>query len=154
MRRTNTTSSGVRLSLAIGCTGRGNVIGLYFRVLSKSSKVSPRMHPNLDEKLVRALLDLPQLSWLYIYVYAGKAAPQLGALKLTDVRINHYCMDGSLPPNLLYGWPGLRVLAIMRQGDALDYTDSAIGNCGIRYGCRGGCRRGPGNDVCTRVCWE
>ncbi|WIA41425.1 hypothetical protein OEZ86_005008 [Tetradesmus obliquus] len=131
MRRTNTTSSGVRFSLAIGCTGRGNVIGLYFRVLSKSSKVSPQMHPNLDEKLVWALLDLPQLSWLYIYVYAGKAAPQLGALKLTDVRINHYCMDGSLPPNLLYGWPGLRVLAITRQGDALDYTDSAIGSCGI-----------------------
>jgi hypothetical protein len=94
------------------------------------------MHPNLDENLVLALLDLPELYWLYIYVYGGQIYPQLGALKLSYFSVNHFCMVGTLPPNLLYGWPDLGLLVVTRQGDALDYNDPAIGICGVRCGCQ------------------
>ncbi|WIA41427.1 hypothetical protein OEZ86_005009 [Tetradesmus obliquus] len=134
LRRTITTRSRVHFSLAIGCSNNeagGDVIGLYFRVLSRAGSVFPKMHPNLNEQLVLALLDLPELYWLYIYVYGGQVAPQLGALGLSYFSVNHYCMVGQLPPNLLYGWPNLRTLFVTRQGDALDYNDPAIGICGI-----------------------
>jgi hypothetical protein len=121
--------------LAIGCSDEeagGDVIGMYFRVLSGRNGVTPRMHPNLNEQLVTALLDLP-LSWLYIFVYGGQLYPQLGALDLTYFSVNHYCMTGTLPSNLLYGWPFLWLFWLTRQGDAIDFNDPSIGVCGIRY---------------------
>ncbi|WIA21131.1 hypothetical protein OEZ85_005443 [Tetradesmus obliquus] len=134
VRRTHVTPSQIRFSLAIGCSNGmngGDVDGLYFRVLSNKTEVSPTMHPNLNEQMVLALLDLLKLSWLDIYVYGGQVAPQLGALNLTFLSVNHYCMDGKLPSNALYGWQKLKQLIITRQGDALDYNDPAIGACGI-----------------------
>ncbi|KAF6255688.1 hypothetical protein COO60DRAFT_1534010 [Scenedesmus sp. NREL 46B-D3] len=89
------------------------------------------MHPELSEQLVTALLDLPDMFWLYIYVYNGTLNPKLGALKFTYFAINHYCMVGALPPNLLYGWRGLTRLEVTRQGDALDFVDAAVDTCGI-----------------------
>jgi hypothetical protein len=120
--------------MAIGCSSNeagGDAIGLYFRVLGRNGAVTPRMHPNLSEQLVTALLDLP-LYWLYIYVYGGQLYPQLGALDLSYFSVNHYCMVGTLPPNLLYGWPFLTDLILTRQGDAIDFNDPSIGICGVR----------------------
>lgn len=139
MRKTLDTPHGVKFSLAIGCfnsvtnsSDSGTVYVLYFRVLSRFNDTTPRLHPILNETLVQPLLDLPALQWLYMYVYGGQLAPQLGALNLTIFSLNHYCMVGDLPPNLLYVWPQLLTLSITRQGDALDYNDRAIGACGIR----------------------
>jgi hypothetical protein len=42
-------------------------------------------------------------------------------------------MRGKLPPNLLYGWPSLKVFRVTRQGDAIDFNDPLLGTCGIRY---------------------
>jgi hypothetical protein len=90
------------------------------------------MHPSLSEQLVTALLDLP-LEWLYITVYGGQVYPQLGALPLGYFLVNHYCMTGTLPPNLLYGWRNIGLFWLTRQGDAIDFNDPSIGICGIRY---------------------
>jgi hypothetical protein len=92
------------------------------------------MHPNLDKRLVTALLDLP-LNWLYITVYGGQLYPQLGALDLTYLSVNHYCMTGTLPANLLYNRRADRsidYLSLTRQGDAIDFNDPDIPTCGIR----------------------
>ncbi|WIA36815.1 hypothetical protein OEZ86_008070 [Tetradesmus obliquus] len=134
LRRTHNTSNGVQFSLGIVCrndTKGGDVTGLVFRVLRGHHGVTPRMHPNLNQQLVLALLDLPALGLLFMNVYGGQVAPQLGALNLYAFSVEHFCMDGKLPPNLLYGWPELVQLIITRQGDALDYTDPIIGMCGI-----------------------
>lgn len=154
------TRSKVRFAWAIGCskdTAGGDVVSLYFRVLSRDGVPSPSMHPHLDDSLVLALLDLPALTWLDICVYGGTVAPELGGLQLQYVSINHYCMDGTLPPNLLYGWPGLETLIITRQGDAVDYTDPEIGTCGIRCGCRAGAgwtmQRRFGVEGASSSCW-
>ncbi|WIA41421.1 hypothetical protein OEZ86_005004 [Tetradesmus obliquus] len=135
VRKTYTTRSRVRFSLAVACSNGatgGEVEGLYFQVLSRAGRVdNPRMHPDLGQQLVQALLDLLKLYWLYIYVYGGTLAPQLGVLNLRFLSVNHYCMYGPLPPNLLYGWPELYTLIITRQGDALGFRDPVIGTCGI-----------------------
>jgi hypothetical protein len=90
------------------------------------------MHPDLDEQLMTALLDLP-LRWLYITVYGGQLYPQLGALPLGYFWVNHYCMTGTLLPNLLYGWKDLTLFWLTQQGDAIDFSDPKIKECGIRY---------------------
>jgi hypothetical protein len=132
-RQTHNTTSGIEFSLAIACDKR-QVFGLYFLVTKGRNGVTPRMHPNLNEALLTALLDLP-LSWLHMTVYGGELYPQLGALPLQFLLANHYCMTGTLPPNLLYGWPSLGLLRLTRQGDAIDFNDpdNPTRVCGIRY---------------------
>lgn len=83
----------------------------------------------MDEQLLFALLELPGLQWLYMTVYSGRLYPQLASLKdLTWIDISHYCMNGTLPANLI---ERKSVLAVARGDDAIGYTNSGIGECGI-----------------------
>jgi hypothetical protein len=135
-RKTQTTSNGFVINFAFGCTNNedgGQVNGLYLRVLSGPGRKTPRMHPDFNTQLTDALLELPSLVYVILNVYSGQLHPQLGALsQLNAFMVDHYCMTGVLPPNLLYGWPDVVSLFVRRSRDAIGYLDPALPACGLR----------------------
>jgi hypothetical protein len=111
----------------------GEIDGLYLRVLSGPGGKTPSMHPDFNTQLTVALLELQSLSDVNFYVYSGQLHPQLGALaRIFKFEVEHYCMVGALPPNLLYGWPDLKAVTVRRSRDAIGYLDPKLPACGLR----------------------
>jgi hypothetical protein len=59
-------------------------------------------HPTLNNHMVTALLNLPELMGLHLTVSEGVLLPQLGSLtKMTELIVNHFCLRGRFPASLL-----------------------------------------------------
>jgi hypothetical protein len=81
-------------------------------------------------RLITALRSLTELATLDMVIGGGSLSPQLGSLtQLRCVSLNHYCMRGTIPPNLFDGLQNLCVFAASKF-DLVAGGDSN-GDCGI-----------------------
>jgi hypothetical protein len=108
---------------------RGNVQTLTLEV-TDGPQDSLLRHPTLDEHLVTALLGLLWLNGLTLTVGCGYLLPQLGSLaNMAFLYVQHYCLRGQLPAQLLKTWSIATVIDITGE---LGYYDTAGSEpCGL-----------------------
>jgi hypothetical protein len=83
----------------------------------------------MDENLVAALMNLPLLRFLKA-VGRGSLLPQLGSLAaMRGIYIEHFCLQGQLPPQLLTAWSSADRIAIVGQSGYVDSENSEP--CGV-----------------------
>jgi hypothetical protein len=88
--------------------------------------------PTLNETLMYPILSLRStLEALDMVVYGGTVPSQLGALNnLRKLLVYYFCMQGGLPPNMLYGLQGTSELTIREYAGAEQYQPGGV-QCGI-----------------------
>jgi hypothetical protein len=86
----------------------------------------------LNETLMYPILLLKDnLQALDMVVYGGSVPPQLGALSnLERLLVYYYCMQGGMPPNLLYGLQNAWEVTIREYAGAERYQPDGV-QCGI-----------------------
>jgi hypothetical protein len=127
------TPSGVELDLYWGCTQclASSLHVTFLKVaVSGSSEKPMSSHLTLNEHLVTALMNLTELEELMLTVGSGELMPQLGSLQsLQSLNIQHFCLRGHLPQQLLSDWHSIRFITVNGTRD-FNGGDSNV-PCGI-----------------------